>query len=398
MDDNIVKNVAFNGLDYVSAFRAAFDVQREADKRFTDRVSLEHMETFFFVMTVADGREVELRHIQKSLDYLQAKMHRTVKTLETLGWITISPSPEDARQKVLTVTDKGKQFFVIVSKYVSTDNNQGDYAAKSAELTAAIEIDAQRRAALSLSPEDGDEFIAYDPVMAREHAKRFKEGAFGLAQPIEPGTGVAFARNLLKGILLERGYVKVETGKNYVATATARTEKTNIVTFPVLLKRTGAANLEELARAFVDAPDETLTEWLTPTPRTKMAKLEVEKSSLQNAINGLLDKYGATALDEQPNVRKQFMQWTTAMSLLEGEIELEKKALELKAAAIESGRWSEAMDKQAERFADAKPGKLARWDDWDKEINPALKRIYGRAIERNELAKSSTTDEDGSET
>lgn len=386
MDDNIVKNVAFNGLDYVNAFRAAFDVQREADKRFKDRVSLEHMETFFFVMTVADGREVELRHIQKSLDYLQAKMHRTVKTLETLGWITIGPSPEDARQKVLTVTDKGKQFFVIVSKYVSTDNNQGDYATKSAELTAAIEIDAQRRAALSMTQEEGDEVIANDPLMAREHAQAFKDGTFGMHHPIEPGIGMAFARNLLKGVLLERGYVKVETGKNYVATASARTEKTNIVTFPVLLKRTGTANLEELARAFVEAPDDTLTEWLTPTPRTKLAKLEVEKSSLQNAMNGLLDKYGATALDEQPNVRNQFNQWAQAMSLLDGEIELEKKTLELKAAAIETGHWSEAMDKQ-----------LARWNDADEEHNPALQRIFSRAIERNERAKSSTTDEDGSE-
>ena len=360
MDDNIVKNVAFNGLDYVNAFRAAFDVQREADKSFTDRVSLEHMETFFFVMTVADGREVELRHIQKSLDYLQAKMHRTVRTLQTLGWVTIHASPEDARQKVLTVTPKGKQFFVIVSKYISPDNNQGDYAEKSAELTAAIEMDAQRRATLAAMAETEQA----EEISDEDARSLYGDGNMHWVVPpdVNDAAHMSIMRPQIKGLLLKKGKTKVEVGKNYI-----KTYEHGIVTFSVLMKRAEVPDLNYLGKRMESMKPDELAELLTPTPRTKLAKLEVEKSSLQNAINGLLDKYGATALDEQPNVRKQFNQWAQAMSLLDAEIELEKKSLELKAAAIESGHWSEAMDKQSERFADAKQGKLARWDDWDKK-------------------------------
>ena len=391
MDDNIVKNVAFNGLDYVSAFRAAFDVQREADKRFTDRVSLEHMETFFFVMTVADGREVELRHIQKSLDYLQAKMHRTVKTLETLGWVTIHASSEDARQKVLTVTPKGKQFFVIVSKYISPDNNQGDYAEKSAELTAAIEMDAQRRATLAAMSETEQ----VEEISDEDAQLLYGDGNMHWVVPpdVNDATHMTIMRPHLKGLLLKKGKTKVEVGKNYI-----KTYEHGIVTFSVLMKRAEVPDLNYLGKRMESMKPEELAELLTPTPRTKIAKLEKEKGSIEQAIKTMMERFDSQALEEQPHLNAQFKHLRQQLALVDAQVTLHTKTEDLKDTAIEFGRWSDAMDEQSERFADAKPGKLARWDDWDKETNPALKRIYGRAIERNELAKSSTTDEDGSET
>ena len=141
MDHGEAKVFAFNGLNFVSAFRGAF---AEADV--SERVTLEHMETFFFIMTALDQDSIELRRLHHALGYPQAKMHRTATILERLGWIR-TRSGEDARQKEIMVTESGMAFFKKITQSLSPTENISIFEMRSEVMREEIAQDAAIRAA-----------------------------------------------------------------------------------------------------------------------------------------------------------------------------------------------------------------------------------------------------------
>ena len=70
-------------------------------------MSLECMEVFFYM---SENNRVEMRDIQKAMGYAQAKTHRTVKHLKDLGWLSVSMSDEDGRQRTVELTPDGSDF------------------------------------------------------------------------------------------------------------------------------------------------------------------------------------------------------------------------------------------------------------------------------------------------
>ena len=250
---------AFNGLMYLSTFRDAF--QRS---ELGVRVSIEHMETFFFMCTVHKQEGVELRHLQEQLGYPQAKMHRTADTLMQMGWFNIEPSPTDARQKVVSMTDKGMRFFGKISKYLHPDRPAANpYEEKAYELSGMIKYEAEQK--LNVSKARGDEKWA---KTIKDVVKR----AFGAVPEI--GTG----------------YVKTHLG---------------IVTLAVLMKRTYASTTDELASVMFGMGNDQLEALLTPTPKV-MGMANVENPI--QIMDGLIKKYGIEGVHENPQLRIHYAQ------------------------------------------------------------------------------------------
>jgi len=250
---------AFNGLMYLSTFRDAF--QRS---ELGVRVSIEHMETFFFMCTVHKQEGVELRHLQEQLGYPQAKMHRTADTLMQMGWFNIEPSPTDARQKVVSMTDKGMRFFGKISKYLHPDRPAANpYEEKAYELSGMIKYEAEQK--LNVSTARTDEKWA---KTIKDVVKR----AFGAVPEI--GTG----------------YVKTHLG---------------IVTLAVLMKRTYASTTDELAATMYGMGNDQLEELLTPTP--KAGGLANVDNPLQ-IMDAMIEKYGIEGVHGNPQLQIHYAQ------------------------------------------------------------------------------------------
>ena len=250
---------AFNGLMYLSTFRDAF--QRS---ELGVRVSIEHMETFFFMCTVHKQEGVELRHLQEQLGYPQAKMHRTADTLMQMGWFNIEPSPTDARQKVVSMTDKGMRFFGKISKYLHPDSPAANpYEEKAYELSGMIKYEAEQK--LNVSKARTDEKWA---KTIKDVVKR----AFGAVPEI--GTG----------------YVKTHLG---------------IVTLAVLMKRTYVSTTDELAMKMNGMGNDQLEELLTPTP--KAGGLANVDNPLA-IMDAMIEKYGIEGVHGNPQLQIHYAQ------------------------------------------------------------------------------------------
>ena len=250
---------AFNGLMYLSTFRDAF--QRS---ELGVRVSIEHMETFFFMCTVHKQEGVELRHLQEQLGYPQAKMHRTADTLMQMGWFNIEPSPTDARQKVVSMTDKGMRFFGKISKYLHPDSPAANpYEEKAYELSGMIKYEAEQKHNVSTARTDEKWAKTIKDVVKR---------AFGAVPEIGSG------------------YVKTHLG---------------IVTLAVLMKRTYASTTDELASVMNGMGNDQLEELLTPTP--KAGGLANVDNPLQ-IMDAMIEKYGIEGVHGNPQLQIHYAQ------------------------------------------------------------------------------------------
>jgi len=350
---NKTTNAAFNGLNYVSAFKAAW-----AEQNIKERVSIEHMETFFFMVTASEQQGIELRRLQKALNYAQAKMHRTAGTLEALGWIEIKDSASDARQKEVRLTDSGHEFFRKLGQFLSTEDRSSTFKKRSSDMVNEIREDAETREAVrSLDwqqrsdrsdlqwfagaiPEDRNHGKELHRIRGEVDAKLEKEKQERTAQIVRRRSIAKQRREenekgrlKLRDVLRQRGEREIEIGEKYIRT----TRK--IVTFPVLIKRTGARNLMELASVFENCSDDELNRFLTPNPKTKLERLNNELAHILN--------YGWGAIENNPHLFQKVNVLRSEIATLEAKAEMDATA------------------------------------DSIEEHNPALQRIFSRAIERN---------------
>ena len=250
---------AHNGLMYLSTFRDAF--QRS---ELGVRVSIEHMETFFFMCTVSKQDGVELRHLQEQLGYPQAKMHRTADTLMQMGWFSIEPSPTDARQKVVSMTDAGMRFFSKIGRYLHpNDPVANPYEEKAFELIGMVQYEKEQKQNVAKARTDERWARTIKDVVKK---------AFGALPEIGSG------------------YIKTHLG---------------IVTLAVLMKRTYASHPDELASTMLGMDNEQLEKLLTPTP--KSSGLANVDNPLQ-IMDGLISKYGIDGVHENPQLRIHYAQ------------------------------------------------------------------------------------------
>ena len=370
MDHGEAKVFAFNGLNFVSAFRGAF---AEADV--SERVTLEHMETFFFIMTALDQDSIELRRLHHALGYPQAKMHRTATILERLGWIR-TRSGEDARQKEIMVTESGMAFFKKITQSLSPTENISIFEMRSEVMREEIAQDAAIRAARNpnasnINPEKiqtgkprVDATVMTEGVSAkgtvgklktqREHSdeihSRYTKYQKELVSTEHANKELAKVRAELRQALEVHGEEGIEVGNNYVKTSRG------IVTFAVLVKRFKMTSMREIAYTIATMDWAEFDEALTPNPKTKRERIALSIKRGNIKLKNLLSTYSAAAIEENFQLRNQV------------------NRLRAKLAAD-----------QAE--FDAITAALAVPDDEDEEHNPALRRIYSRAIERNERTK-----------
>jgi DNA-binding MarR family transcriptional regulator len=351
---NKTTNAAFNGLNYVSAFKAAW-----AEQNIKERVSIEHMETFFFMVTASEQQGIELRRLQKALNYAQAKMHRTAGTLETLGWIEIKDSAADARQKEVRLTKSGHEFFRKLGQFLSTEDRSSTFKKRSSDMVNEIREDAETREAVrSLDwqqrsdrsdlqwfagtlPKDENHGKILHEIRGEVDAKLEKEKQERTAQIVRRRSIDKQRREenekgrlKLRDVLRQRGEREIEIGEKYIRT----TRK--IVTFPVLIKRTGARNLMELASVFENCSDADLDRFLTPNPKTKLERLNNELAHILN--------YGWGAIENNPHLFHKVHVLRSEISALEAKAEMDATA------------------------------------DSIEEYNPATRRIFSRAIKRNQ--------------
>jgi len=254
---------AFNGLMYLSTFREAF---KELDDK--TRVSIEHMETFFFMCTVFNQEGVELRHLQEQLGYPQAKMHRTADTLMQIGWFEIEPSPTDARQKVVSMTDKGMRFFARISKYLHPERPKTNtYEEKTYELSGLIKYEAEQKANVTNAKSDEKWAKTIKSIIKR---------VFGA----EPEIGA--------------GYIKVKPNQLYQG---------GIITLPVLMKRAYVTSTDDLASYMYALGKEQLVELLSPTPKGIGKVADPAK-----AMADMIAKYGVAGIGQNPQLRVHYHQ------------------------------------------------------------------------------------------
>ena len=313
------QTIAFNGLNYVAAFRGAFS---EANVK--ERVSIEHMETFFFIMTAHNQDSLELRRLQKALGYAQAKMHRTASVLETLGWIKTQDSAADARQKDVFLTDQGHAFFDKITKSLSENEHDSIFVKRSEDMRDGIEQDkairdirtvalprpkaSEKLALLAEQIKSGtpsvDATVMVEGVEAKgevggaktqaEHSAEIHDAyqRAKINEQIQKDAAIAKAKmrqdkhkaQLRDAIsVLEDG--PIEVGANYVKTSRG------IVTFAVLLRRINnydptlkARSIAQIGLTIATMSEEDYDDLMTPSPKTKVARLEAELSTLSNRI------------------------------------------------------------------------------------------------------------------
>ena len=265
---------------------------------------MEHMETFFFMVTARNqNNAIEMRRLQKALNYAQAKMHRTAATLETLGWINITASAEDARQKEVSITASGKEFFGKLGQFLSTEERTSTFQKRSREMYEEIQQQAQHREAVrNLYDNEAAEKSAriLAEIADKAELERLnKRNAFGVIpkanqEVSERNERKSYVNQRLKERRLEQAnFIKerkasrmmlrdvimsreetCEIGEKYI-----KTER-GIVTFPVLMKRTKATDLKTLAILLGRMDDEEFDRTMTPSPKTKLAARKAELESI----------------------------------------------------------------------------------------------------------------------
>ena len=276
---------AYNGLNFIKMFKDAF-----VDSG--NRPSIEHMETLLFIgatynpkgiSTVIYSEEkrtmesyglLELRHIEKQLDYAQAKMHRTAGQLQNLGYVEIKQSLEDARQKTISLTEKGMSFYKSLTDCMSNDVNDSIYETMTDEINSHIELEYHQKRTLKEMEQD-DDSMRPDWVDVKLSLKAIIFGQF----QTEPEVGA--------------NYVKVSPNKYY---------KGGIITFPVLLKRTRSADFNELVGKMMQMETVELALLLTPTPKTPW---KVSKDA-QAELNAMVDNYGIAAIERNPQLHQTY--------------------------------------------------------------------------------------------
>jgi DNA-binding MarR family transcriptional regulator len=348
---NKTTNAAFNGLNYVSAFKAAW-----AEQNLKERVSIEHMETFFFIVTAREQDGIELRRLQKALNYAQAKMHRTAATLESLGWIEIKDSTADARQKSVSLTASGEEFFIKLGHFLSTEDRSSTFKKRSRDMMDEIREDAKTREAVRAldwqqrSDRSDLQWLAGVERSEPKHVEfSVKKGNLKIegkdaelrserAERIIRNRSIAKrqreenerARMEMRDVLRQRGEREIEIGEKYIKT------KRNIVTFPVLLKRTGARSLGELVSVFKNCSDDELNRFLTPTPKTKLERLKAELDTILN--------YGWGAVEANPHLFQKVHVLRAEIAALEAK--MGRGLGSLQDNPVTKDAWEAAIDEQ----------------------------------------------------
>lgn len=349
---NKTTNAAFNGLNYVSAFKAAW-----AEQNLKERVSIEHMETFFFIVTARGQDGVEMRRLQEALNYPQAKMHRTAATLEKLGWIEIEkPKEGDKRQKVVSLTQEGNDFFVKLGQSLSTEDRASVFKKRVREMQDTIIEEAETREAVRAldwqqrSDRSDLQWLAGVERSEPKHVEfSVKKGNLKVkgkdaelrserAESIIRRRSIAKhrreenerARMEMRDVLRQRGEREIEIGEKYIKT------KRNIVTFPVLLKRTGARSLGELVSAFKNCSDDELDRFLTPTPKTKLERLKAELDTILN--------YGWGAVEANPHLFQKVHVLRAEIAALEAK--MGRGLGSLQDNPVTKDAWRAAVDEQ----------------------------------------------------
>ena len=345
---------AFNGLMYLSTFRDAF--QRS---ELGVRVSIEHMETFFFMCTVHKQEGVELRHLQEQLGYPQAKMHRTADTLMQMGWFNIEPSPTDARQKVVSMTDKGMRFFGKISKYLHPNSPAANpYEEKAYELSGMIKYEAEQK--LNVSRARTDEKWA---KTIKDVVKR----AFGAVPEI--GTG----------------YVKTHLG---------------IVTLAVLMKRTYVSTTDELAMKMNGMGNDQLEELLTPTP--KAGGLANVDNPLA-IMDAMIEKYGIEGVHGNPQLQIHYAQLANKVAKqqkektmgLSQQLEvLEKRRASIMRLVVENHKNIRRVSKQLKGsdLIDTTKVDLNRTLDMHQRETGKLTSMLDRIVDERKMLKAQIED------
>jgi DNA-binding MarR family transcriptional regulator len=418
------QTIAFNGLNYVAAFRGAFS---EASVK--ERVSIEHMETFFFMMTAHNQDGVELRRLQKALGYAQAKMHRTAAVLETLGWIVTRDSAVDARQKEVFLTDKGHAFFDKIANSLSENGNDSIFVKRSEDMRDIIEEDKAIRDMRVVQLQSGkpsvDATVLVEGVAAKGEAGRGKTQAEHSAEIHDAYQRAKIDEQLQKDAALAKAKARhdkhrarlrdaiavledgpIEVGANYVKTSRG------IVTFAVLLRRINdydptlkARSIAQIGLTIATMSEQDYAKLMTPSPKTKLKRLEVELLDLKHRIEATERLGGHDGPAHiQAEMNRLAQRWHATKYELQA-LEAKERYQDMMSDTDEDGN-DFVLGQNGTEMADGSwvyttqgeyTEEQAQIDDADEEHNPALQRIFSRAIERNERAKSSTTDEDGSE-
>tara|TARA_R110000796_G_scaffold120248_3_gene234388 strand:+ start:1182 stop:2234 length:1053 start_codon:yes stop_codon:yes gene_type:complete len=279
------KAKAYNGLNFIKMFKDAFDGSG-------NRPSIEHMETLLFIgatynpngtTTVVfseDKQELdsygllELRHIEKQLAYPQAKMHRTAGQLQNLGYVEIKQSLDDARQKTISLTEKGMSFYKSLTDCMSDVVNDSIYETKTDEINMHLALEYSQKRTLKEMEQDEDS-MRPDWVDVKLSLKAIIFGQF----QTEPEVGA--------------NYVKVSPNKYY---------KGGIITFPVLLKRTRSADFNELVGKMMQMETVELALLLTPTPKTAWKISE----DAQAELNSMYDKFGIAVIERTPQLHQRY--------------------------------------------------------------------------------------------
>jgi DNA-binding MarR family transcriptional regulator len=431
------QTIAFNGLNYVAAFRGAFS---EASVK--ERVSIEHMETFFFMMTAHNQDGVELRRLQKALGYAQAKMHRTAAVLETLGWIITQDSAVDARQKEVFLTDKGHAFFDKIANSLSENKNDSIFVKRSEDMRDVIEEDKairdmrvvqlpgpdpQSLKNLELLAEQiksgkpsVDATVMVEGVAAKGEAGRAKTQAEMTTEIQEAYHRAKIDEQLQKDAALAKAKARhdkhrarlrdaiavledgpIEVGANYVKTSRG------IVTFAVLLRRINdydptlkARSIAQIGLTIATMSEQDYDKLMTPNPKTKLKRLEAELLDLKHRIeaterlgghdgpahiqaemNRLAQRWHATKYELQALEAKERYQDMMSDTDEDGnDFVLGQNGTEMADGSWVYTTQGEYTEEQAQIDAAVEE---------PEEHNPALRRIYSRAIERNKRGKKS---------
>jgi DNA-binding MarR family transcriptional regulator len=306
---------ALNGLNFVKAFYTAYNSSSGLSQ---EKVSILHMEAFLFLMAHQDHDGIPLLNLQEALGHAQAKMQRLAVALQKVGWITLKKDPNDGRQRIVYLTEKGLALFDQLSPCFSEEKNDFVYQTASKNMRDSIAEKALEREVLM----GAENIIAGAAVVPKASmnvtvevdgvsAKGEIEGVKGSVQSERDKNSDAFYLKADLRAVLAAGQPdagKIEVGAGYV-----RTDR-GIVTYKVLLKRlrerTPKAELDQMAdnwqqQGMADvveylksASDAEYESMLTPTPKTRRGKLEAE---MANAIKEV--RY---AEEQLQNFHKQF--------------------------------------------------------------------------------------------
>jgi DNA-binding MarR family transcriptional regulator len=306
---------ALNGLNFVKAFYTAYNSSSGLSQ---EKVSILHMEAFLFLIANQDHDGIPLLNLQEALGHAQAKMQRLAVALQKVGWITLKKDPNDGRQRIVYLTEKGLALFDQLSPCFSEEKNDFVYQTASKNMRDSIAEKALEREVLM----GAENIIAGAAVVPKASmnvtvevdgvsAKGEIEGVKGSVQSERDKNSDAFYLKADLRAVLAAGQPdagKIEVGAGYV-----RTDR-GIVTYKVLLKRlrerTPKAELDQMAdnwqqQGMADvveylksASDAEYESMLTPTPKTRRGKLEAE---MANAIKEV--RY---AEEQLQNFHKQF--------------------------------------------------------------------------------------------